>query len=47
LLSLEDGARWAIRNKFTDATKVPNYLDYIYVDALKEVNPSAVKMAGK
>lgn len=47
LLSLEDGARWAIRNKLTDATKVPNYLDYIYVDALKEVNPSAVTMAGK
>ena len=47
LLSLEDGARWAIRNKLTDATKVPNYLDYIYVDALKEVNPSAVMMAGK
>jgi ABC-type nitrate/sulfonate/bicarbonate transport system substrate-binding protein len=47
LLSLEDGARWAIRNKLTDATKVPNYLDYIYADALKEVNPSAVTMAGK
>lgn len=47
LLSLEDGARWAIRNKLTDAKKVPNYLDYIYVDALKEVNPSAVMMAGK
>jgi NitT/TauT family transport system substrate-binding protein len=47
LLSLEDGARWAIRNKLTDATKIPNYLDYVYMDALKEVNPSAVTIAGK
>lgn len=47
VLSLEDEARWTIRNKLTDATKVPNYLDYIYVDALKEVNPMAVTMADK
>jgi NitT/TauT family transport system substrate-binding protein len=47
LLSLEDQARWAIRNKLTDATKVPNYLDFIYSDALKAVNPGAVRIAGR
>lgn len=47
LVSLEDEARWAIRNKLTDATKVPNYLEYIYTDALKAVKPGAVTIAGK
>ena len=47
LVSLEDEARWAIRNKLTDVTKVPNYLDYIYTDALKAVKPGAVTIAGK
>ena len=47
LVSLEDEARWAIENKLTDATKVPNYLDYIYTDALKAVKPDAVTIAGK
>jgi NitT/TauT family transport system substrate-binding protein len=47
LVSLEDEARWAIRSKLTDATRVPNYLDYIYTDALKAVKPDAVTIAGK
>ena len=47
LLSLEDQARWAIRNKLTDVTKVPNYLDFIYPEALKAVNPGAVSIAGR
>ena len=47
LISLEDQARWAIRNKLTGAEKVPNYLDYIYPDLLKAVKPEAVKIAGK
>jgi len=42
LLALEDQTRWAIKNKLTDKTEVPNYLDYIHVDALKAVNPVAV-----
>jgi len=42
ILTLEDEARWAIQNKLTDVTKVPNYLNYIYLDALDEVNPKAV-----
>jgi len=42
LITLEDEARWAIDNNLVDATEVPNYLDYIYIDALKEVKPEAV-----
>jgi ABC-type nitrate/sulfonate/bicarbonate transport system substrate-binding protein len=42
LITLEDEAKWAIENKLTDATEIPNYTDYIYVDALAEVKPEAV-----
>ena len=42
ILAMEDEARWAIKNKLTDKTKVPNYLNYIYFDALESVKPEAV-----
>jgi len=42
ILTLEDQARWAIENNLTDATEVPNYLDYIYTDALEAVKPDAM-----
>lgn len=42
LLTLEDEARWAIKNDLTPATKVPNYLDFIYLDALEVVKPEAI-----
>lgn len=42
ILSLEDEARWAIKNKLTDKTEVPNYLNFIYVDGLKAVRPESV-----
>ena len=42
LLSWEDIARWAIKNKFTHKTKVPNYLDLIYLDGLEAVKPEAI-----
>jgi hypothetical protein len=44
LLTMEDEARWLIQNRLTDRTQVPNYLDYIYPEALREVNPKAVRM---
>ncbi len=40
--TLEDEARWAIQNKLTDKTAVPNYLDYIFVDALRIAAPEKV-----
>lgn len=42
LLSMEDEARWAIKNKLTDKTSVPNYLNYIYFDAMEKVKPEAI-----
>ncbi len=42
LILFEDQVRWAIENNLTDATEVPNYLDYIYLDALHEIRPEAV-----
>jgi NitT/TauT family transport system substrate-binding protein len=42
LITLKDEARWVINNDLTDKTEVPNYLDYVYVDALEEVKPEAV-----
>jgi len=42
LVNLENQARWAIRHKYTDKKKVPNFLDYIYFDALEKVKPKAV-----
>jgi NitT/TauT family transport system substrate-binding protein len=42
LITFEDQARWRIEHGLTDATEVPNYLDYIYMDALEEIKPEAV-----
>jgi len=42
IITLEDEARWAIKNKLTDKTQVPNYLNYIYFDALEKVKPGAI-----
>jgi len=44
ILALEDESHWAIKNKLTKATKIPNYLDYIYFDGLKSVKPEAVRI---
>lgn len=37
LLTLEDEARWAIKNGLTDKKEVPNYLNYIHTDSLEQV----------
>jgi ABC-type nitrate/sulfonate/bicarbonate transport system substrate-binding protein len=42
LLLMEDEASWVIDNKLTTGTKVPNYLNFIYFDALVESNSDAV-----
>ena len=39
---MEDQAKWRIENDLTDATGAPDYLSYIYTDALEEVEPDAV-----
>ena len=42
LLLFEDQAQWRIKNNFTNASKIPNYLNYIYFDALEEIKPEAI-----
>jgi len=44
ILALEDESAWAMKNGLVKATKIPNYLDYIYSDGLKSVKPSAVRI---
>ena len=40
--AMEDEARWMIKNNLTTETKVPDFMNYIYVDGLKAVKPEAV-----
>ncbi|RJR30134.1 MAG: hypothetical protein C4576_33905 [Desulfobacteraceae bacterium] len=47
LTSLEDESKWALNSGMAEGTTTPNYLHYIYVDALKAVKPEAVSIAGK
>ncbi len=42
LLTLEDEARWAIKNRLTDKTTMPDYASYIHSDSLRAVRPEAV-----
>jgi NitT/TauT family transport system substrate-binding protein len=42
ILTLEDEARWAIKNKLTAQTKVPNFLNNMGLEPLRAVAPSAV-----
>ena len=44
LLALEDESRWAIKHGLTRTTKIPNYLDFIYLDGLSGVKPEAVRI---
>jgi ABC-type nitrate/sulfonate/bicarbonate transport system substrate-binding protein len=44
LLTLEDEARWAMKNKLTEQAAMPNFLSYIYFDGLQAVKPEAVKI---
>lgn len=42
LLILDEQARWRIKNKLTDKTTIPNYLNFIYSDGLTIAKPEAV-----
>jgi len=44
LITLEDQARWATENKFTNKKTIPNYLNYFYINSLKSVKPEAVSV---
>jgi ABC-type nitrate/sulfonate/bicarbonate transport system substrate-binding protein len=42
LILMEHEARWAIRNKLTESTGIPNYFALMDVDTLKKLRPEAV-----
>ena len=42
MISMNDEAKWMINNKLTTATIVPNFLNYVYLDALTSVKPDSV-----
>lgn len=44
LTLLDDQSRWAIDHKLTEATVVPNFLDFIYPDALAAVRRDRVTL---
>jgi sulfonate transport system substrate-binding protein len=45
LLVMEDETKWAIKNRLTGSnTKMPNYLDFIYLEGLKSVKPTATNI---
>jgi NitT/TauT family transport system substrate-binding protein len=44
LVALEDQTRWAIKIKLVEASKMPNYLYFIYAEGLQAVKPEAVRI---
>lgn len=44
LLTLEDQARWAVKSGLGGEGAVPNFLDYLYLDGMLAVRPSAVSV---
>ena len=46
ILAMQDEAQWLISNNLTNATTVPNFINYVYRDGLKSVKPGAVNIIG-
>jgi len=44
ILTMEDEARWMIKNNLTTEKAVPNFMDYIYVDGLEAIKPESVNI---
>jgi NitT/TauT family transport system substrate-binding protein len=42
LITMEDQARWAIENKLTTATTIPDFLEFMYFDGLEAVKPDGI-----
>ncbi len=42
VLAMNNEAQWLVTNKMVNQTEIPNFLDYIYFDALEKVRPEAV-----
>jgi ABC-type nitrate/sulfonate/bicarbonate transport system substrate-binding protein len=46
LLAMKDEAQWLISKHLTNATIVPNFINYVYQEGLKSVDPNAVNIIG-
>jgi len=44
IAAMEDEARWVIKSNLTSERKVPDFLGYIYLDALKAIKPEVVSI---
>ena len=44
IVAMEDEARWMINNGLTDVKDMPDFLDYVYEDALIRIKPEAVNV---
>lgn len=44
LITLEDETRWAIKNRLTGQTAMPDYQSFIHLDSLRTIKPEAIKM---
>jgi NitT/TauT family transport system substrate-binding protein len=44
VLAMEDEGRWMIANDLTTEKEIPDFLDYIYAEGLKEEKPEAVNI---
>jgi NitT/TauT family transport system substrate-binding protein len=42
ILALDDEAQWLINNNLTNATALPNFLNYVYLKSLESAKPNAV-----
>ena len=44
VIVMTDEAHWMIENNLTPEQKLPDFLDYIYMDGLETVKPDAVNI---
>lgn len=44
LVGLEDEARWALETKLTGSERMPNYLNFLYLDALQAARPASISI---
>jgi NitT/TauT family transport system substrate-binding protein len=44
LVNFETQTRWVMKNRLAIRTDMPNYLDFIYDNALRSVKPEAVRI---
>jgi len=42
LVTWDEIARWAIQSNFIDKKRLPNYLNFVYLDALEAVKPESI-----